>query len=65
MEKPQPALALEDISSIAERLAISRSTIYAWVKDGRFPAPAKLGRNSRWITSEVNAWVEERRPASD
>lgn len=65
MEKPQSALALEDISSIAERLAISRSAIYAWVKDGRFPAPTKLGRNSRWITSEVNAWVEERRPATD
>lgn len=60
MEKPQPVLALEDINSIAERLAISRSAIYAWVKEGRFPAPAKLGKTSRWLTSEVDAWISDR-----
>lgn len=60
MEKPLSTFALEDITSIAERLAISRSTIYAWVKEGRFPAPAKLGKTSRWLTSEIDLWVSDR-----
>jgi prophage regulatory protein len=53
-------LTLEDITSIAERLTISRSTIYAWVREGRFPPPGKLGTTSRWLASEVDNWICER-----
>ncbi|EEQ3414326.1 AlpA family transcriptional regulator [Escherichia coli] len=30
------------------------------IKDGRFPKPVKLGRSSRWLKSEVEAWLQER-----
>ncbi|WP_182940089.1 helix-turn-helix transcriptional regulator [Klebsiella quasipneumoniae] len=33
---------------------------YKLIKDGEFPKPIKLGRSSRWMQSEVEAWVQQR-----
>lgn len=60
MDESLPQPKLEDIKSITKRVRLSRSTIYAWVKDGRFPAQVKLGKSSRWLTSEVNDWISGR-----
>lgn len=60
MENPHTLPRLEDIKSISDRLGIGRSTIYAWVKEGQFPPPTKLGKSARWVTSEVNTWISER-----
>ena len=30
------------------------------IKDGDFPAPIKMGRSSRWLKSEVEAWLQAR-----
>jgi len=38
----------------------SRSTIYAKVAAGTFPAPVKLGaRCTRWRAADVTAWLEK------
>jgi prophage regulatory protein len=38
----------------------SRSSIYAAIRNGNFPAPVKLGqRSSAWIKSEVLQWAQE------
>ncbi|WP_280518192.1 helix-turn-helix transcriptional regulator [Xanthomonas phaseoli] len=29
------------------------------IQDGDFPAPVKFGRSSRWLRSEVEAWLQE------
>lgn len=43
----------------------SRSSIYAAIKKGEFPAPVKLStRSSAWIRSEIVAWAESRVKAS-
>jgi prophage regulatory protein len=43
----------------------SRSSIYAAIKKGEFPAPVKLStRSSAWIRSEIAAWAELRVKAS-
>ena len=43
----------------------SRSSIYAAIKKGEFPAPVKLStRSSAWIRSEITAWAESRVKAS-
>ncbi|QMQ34140.1 AlpA family phage regulatory protein [Escherichia coli] len=34
--------------------------IYRLIRDGAFPAPIKLGRSSRWLKSEVEAWLQAR-----
>ncbi|MGE5539628.1 MAG: helix-turn-helix transcriptional regulator [Gemmatimonas sp.] len=44
---------------------LSRSTIYAWVRDGLFPAPISLGPKAvGWLESELDAWLAERTRAS-
>jgi prophage regulatory protein len=30
---------------------------YKLIQDGEFPRPIKFGRSSRWLKSEVEAWV--------
>lgn len=40
---------------------LGRSSIYAGVKAGTFPAPIKLGdRAIGWLSSEILTWVQSR-----
>lgn len=39
-------------------IPIGRSTWLQGVKDGRFPAPVKLGRISAWRLSDIEALIE-------
>jgi excisionase family DNA binding protein len=43
--------------AVAERVSLSRTTIYESIRAGSFPAPVKTGRGSRWLASEINAWI--------
>jgi prophage regulatory protein len=46
------------------RTGLSNSTIHAWIKEGRFPAPVALGaRAVGWIESEIDAWIADRAAA--
>lgn len=46
---------------VEARTGLSRSTIYQWMKDGRFPKPVRLGeRIVAWRESDVTAWLESR-----
>jgi len=39
---------------------VSNSTIWAWVKEGRFPAPVKIGpRTTAWDVRDVRRWLDE------
>lgn len=39
---------------------LSRSSIYAKVKDGQFPRYISLGaRSVGWLESEIQAWIDE------
>ncbi|MBY0561972.1 MAG: AlpA family transcriptional regulator [Hyphomicrobium sp.] len=36
----------------------SRASIYAWMQEGSFPRPRKLGnRRVAWLASEVEDWI--------
>ena len=53
------------LPSVKEITGLSRSTVYAQIAEGRFPAPILLGgRAVGWIEAEVHAWVEDRIQAS-
>jgi prophage regulatory protein len=40
---------------------ISRSTLYQWMSENRFPRPVRVGaRLVRWRLSDISAWVEAR-----
>ena len=57
--KPRPRLLR--ISEVVALTGLSRSTIYEWSADGRFPPPVRLsGRAVRWVEAEVEAWLRER-----
>jgi len=46
---------------LAERYAVSRITIWRWVKRDQFPTPVRLGANcTRWRREDVDAWERER-----
>lgn len=40
-------------------LPIQKSTLYRWIKEGRFPSPIKLGPCvSAWPLSQVLDWIK-------
>jgi prophage regulatory protein len=44
--------------AVEEIVGIGRSTLYAWVADGKFPRPVRLGvRAVGWRESDVLAWL--------
>jgi prophage regulatory protein len=46
---------------VEARTGLSRSTIYAWVKDGNFPAPISLGAKAvGWLEAEIEGWIAAR-----
>jgi prophage regulatory protein len=46
-------------AEVEVRTGLSRSTIYQWMKEGRFPSPVKLGeRMVGWRESELAAWLD-------
>ncbi len=48
-----------------ERTGLSRSTLYALIKEGKFPAPIALGaRAVGWLSSDIDSWIEARVKAS-
>ena len=49
------------LAEVKERTGISRSAIYAAVKDGTFPKPVQLGsRSIGWLESEITKWIDQR-----
>ena len=49
-----------DMAFITRLTGLTDKWIYKLIKDGEFPKPIKLGRSSRWLQSEVEAWLQER-----
>jgi len=53
------------LSQLKARLNVSGSSIWAWVKAGKFPKPIKLSQNcTAWNAADVEAWVQSRIAAS-
>ena len=49
-----------DMAFITHFTGLTDKWFYKLIKDGDFPKPIKLGRSSRWMQSEVEAWVQNR-----
>lgn len=45
------------MADLQKMVRLSRSMLYRMIGEGRFPAPRKVGRSSRWLASEVLAWM--------
>ncbi len=46
---------------VEREVGLSRTSIYDYMKAGRFPRPIEIAPHSvRWIASEIEAWKAER-----
>jgi prophage regulatory protein len=48
------------MKQLLKEIPVSKSTIYQWVKDGKFPKPTLYSsRLAAWKESDVRAWIEQ------
>ena len=50
------------VDQVADRLQVSRRTIYRLKDHGAFPEPIHVGRAVRWQESDVKQYLDEARP---
>jgi prophage regulatory protein len=49
------------LPAVKARTGLSRSTIYLWISQGKFPAAYPLGgRAVGWLESQISDWIAER-----
>lgn len=54
----QPVRRIIRLPAVSDMVSLSRSSIYARVQAGTFPAPVKMGKASGWVESEIQAWID-------
>ena len=48
-------------SEVQKIIPVSRSTIFRWVRNDKFPAPINLGPNTRaWREEDIRAWLDNK-----
>ena len=53
------------LPQVMKKVPLSKVTIYEYIKQGKFPAPIKLGsRASGWDSLAIDQWIEDRINAS-
>ena len=60
------ALRIIRMKELVSKVGYARSTIYALLKEGRFPKPFKLvpnGRANGWLEETINEWIDHRKSA--
>ena len=53
---PPALLAFEPLS---DYVSFGRSHIYQLIAAGEFPKPIKVGKSSRWVKAEIDAWISK------
>ena len=49
------------ISQVVAQTTLSKSSIYDFIKRGKFPPPVRLSERSvGWLACEVEGWLEQR-----
>ena len=49
------------LDQVKQRTGLSRSTLYAYIRDGRFPAPVTISaRCVAWVESEIDDWISRK-----
>ena len=58
MTEVRPPSQLIKIKDVQDRVAMSKSQIYAMVARGRFPAPHRTSAQcSRWLSSDIDDFI--------
>jgi prophage regulatory protein len=49
------------LKQVINRTGRSRSTVYAYIRDGGFPQPVSISaRCVAWVEGEIDRWIAER-----
>ena len=49
------------IKEVVEKLSVGKSTIYAWIKQGRFPEPIRITQYCAvWKDADIDEWVRSK-----
>jgi prophage regulatory protein len=49
------------LNDVRQATGLSRSSIYAYIRNNTFPKPLNLGtRAVGWLQCEINEWIEQR-----
>lgn len=48
------------LTEVINLTGLSRASIYNYIKENTFPAPAKFGKSSLWEYNEIQEWIEKR-----
>ena len=49
------------VKKVADKIAISKSTIWIWVKEKRFPKPIKVSPHvSVWSEDKIEEWMKNK-----
>ena len=60
-ESNQSRPAFIRLKQVLNRTGMSRSTVYAYIREGRFPAPISIStRCVAWVEEEIDGWISER-----
>lgn len=49
-----------NVGDLCQMLKMNRSTVYRQIQEGKFPAPIKIGKCSRWRYSEIASFLDEK-----
>ena len=50
---------------LTEKLSLSKSTIWLWIRNNEFPKPNKVNGVSFWKADTIDKWIEEHTEQSD
>ena len=42
---------------VLDRVGVTYPTLWAWMRQGKFPRSRELGGKAAWIEAEVEAWI--------
>jgi prophage regulatory protein len=48
---------LIDKSEVLARVPVTFPTLWAWMREGKFPRSREIGGRVAWVESEVEAWI--------
>lgn len=42
---------------VLDRVGVSYPTLWAWMREGKFPRSRQLGGKAAWVESEIEDWI--------
>ena len=55
---PSAEESLLNVEQVAKRIGVADRTVWRRVNSGEFPQPVHVGRSARWVSSEINGYIE-------